>query len=178
MKESGIYVQNVQALEQLDQRMSSSAEAMSDVDKNVNNHLNDVRNTLESQLNIIQQRLDEAEARLQRAQACLRACLASQCVNEYGIVTPSCICEERDVAEAQCEVDKWRGRYERGQQILSECQQEISDYSAGGHSLIMKMGEQQREASSQLCECIGKLYEILEHDVVLHSDVENVQKGK
>lgn len=167
MTRQGAYIRDVHSLEQLKDRIGHSGEAMSNIDANVSNYLNSVRDTLESQLDIIQTRLAEAEANLSIAESALSTCQASQMCNEFGELVPSCTNEECAVEAARVEVEKWRKRYEQGKQIFGECQQEISDYSSGGHALIINMCNQQTSRACQLlCGCIDKLQDILGFGVV------------
>lgn len=166
MAKQGAYIRDVHSLEQLNERIVSSGEAMLNIDADVSNYLNGVRDTLEGQLDSIQMRLEEAEARLNSAENALSVCYASQICNEFGELSPSCSMEESDVESARSEVEKWRMRYEQGQQILGECQQEISSYFSGGHALIINMSKQQTQRACQLLrDCIDKLHDILGLDV-------------
>lgn len=172
MARAGVYVRDVHSLETLTSTIERTGEEMANIDQNVNSYLNEVMGTLERQLNFIQGRLSEAEMRLNVAEVALAACHASQVTNELGMVVPSCDCEERDVADARAEVEKWRGRYERGQQIVSECQREIGDYNGhgGGHSLIRNMSEQQTpKAAEILREHIDRLQDILSSNMVANT---------
>lgn len=167
MAKQGAYIRDVHSLEQLNERIVSSGEAMLNIDADVSNYLNGVRDTLEGQLDSIRMRLEEAEARLNSAENALSVCYASQVCNEFGELSPSCSMEESDIESARSEVEKWRMRYEQGQQILGECQQEISSYSSGGHTLIINMSKQQTQRACQLLrDCIDKLHDILGLDVV------------
>ncbi len=168
MAKQGAYIRDVHSLEQLKERIGHSGEAMSNIDANVSSYFNGVRDTLEGQLDIIQTRLAEAEANLSSAENALSVCQASQAMIEaMGEPGPSCMAEECAVETARVEVEKWRMRYEQGQQILGECQREISDYSSGGHALILNMSNQQTPRACQLLrDCIDKLQDILGSDVV------------
>ena len=167
MAKQGAYIRDVHSLEQLKERIGHSGEAMSNIDANVSSYLNGVRDTLEGQLDSIRMKLEEAEARLNSAENALSVCYASQVCNEFGELSPSCSAEECAVETARVEVEKWRMRYEQGQQILGECQREISDYSSGGHALILNMSNQQTPRACQLLrDCIDKLQDILGSDVV------------
>jgi hypothetical protein len=167
MAKQGAYIRDVHLLEQLKERIGHSGEVMSNIDANVSSYFNGVRDTLEGQLDSIRMRLEEAEARLNSAENALTVCYASQVCNEFGELSPSCSMEEIDVESARSEVEKWRMRYEQGQQILGECQQEITGYASGGHALILNMCNQQTPRVCQLLrECIDKLQDILGFDVV------------
>ena len=170
MAKPGANIRDVNLLEKLNERIEASGEAMANIDVNVSNYLNGVRDTLESQLDSIQDKLDEAEQRLSEAESALSACHASQVViPETGIVTPSCEWEESAVESARMEVEKWRVRYEQGQQIAGECQREISEYNSqgGGHGLILTMsGQHTTKASQLLRSCIDNLQEILNTNMI------------
>lgn len=176
MTQPGIFIRNVQSLERLEDIIGSSSEAMSRIDLNVSNYLNGVREKLEGQLDIIQMKLAEAEARLSEAESALTVCQASQAMALMaGAPGPSCMMEESAVEAARAEVENWRVRYEQGQQIVGECCHEIGEYNgpSGGHSLIMRMCEQQTpKATQQLLDCIAKLQDILGYDVT-----DSVNKG-
>ena len=167
MAKSGAYIRDVLLLEKLNDRIVSSGEAMANIDQNVSNYLNGVQETLESQLDSIQERLRDAETRLMEAENACTVCHASQVCDETGTLVPSCEWEESAVETARMEVEKWRMRYEQGQQILGECRQEISGYSSGGHALIMNMCEQQTPKASQILNgCIDKLQDVLNSNMV------------
>ena len=176
MVDSGAYIRDVHFLEQLDDKIKCSREKMANIEQGVSNYINGVRETLERQLSYIQQRLGEAESNLSNAESALASCQASQTCNELGVIVPSCSIEESEVATARIEVDKWRTRYERGRQILEECQQEISGYHSGGQALIKNMCENQApEASRKLSLCFESLQDILNTNMVstINTDVLN-----
>lgn len=167
MAVSGVYMVDVNLLERLDGSMKYTGEAMMDIDQQVINHINSVMDKLQEQMDYIQQRLSEAEARLRDAENALNVCHASQVyVPEVGIV-PSCMMEECAVDSARMDVEKWQTRYNRGQQIVADCRQEISDYASGGHELIRNMSENQyRSASQRIGVYIEHLQGMLNQDMV------------
>lgn len=167
MAKSGAYIRDVQLLEKLNDQIVSSGEAMANIDQQVSSYIHGVQETLESQLDSIQERLRDAETRLMEAENACAACHASQVCDETGMLVPSCEWEESSVETARMEVEKWRMRYEQGQQILGECRQEITDYSSGGHALIMNMCEHQTPRASQVLNgCIEKLQDVMSSDMV------------
>ena len=175
MAENGTYIRDIQSLEQLNNMIEYSGEAMANIEENVSGYINGVRDVLEKQLEVLQERLENAEKRLQTAEEDLSACEASQEYdedsNEYR---PSCRCEASAVAVARKEVEICRRNYEAGERVLSECKNEIDDYNKpcgiltppGGHCLIKNMREYQApKASEQLRELISKLQDVLNTDV-------------
>ena len=175
MAKSGAYIRDVHLLEELDEQIRSSGEAMASIDLNVCAHLNNVRDSLERQLDTIREKLQEAEQKLSEAENALSSCKASQVLDpETGTFVPSCDCEENAVESARAEVEKWRTKYERGQKILEECQREIGEYNgpSGGHSLIQTMSKDQTPKISQLLrDYIEKLQNILNSDMVVSTKV-------
>jgi flagellar biosynthesis chaperone FliJ len=175
MAKSGAYIIDIHLLERLDEQIGSSGEAMASIDQNVCDHLNTVRDTLERQLDTIREKLQEAEQKLSEAENALSSCKANQVLEpETGTFVPSCDCEENAVESARTEVEKWRTKYERGQQILEECQREIGEYNGpgGGHSLIQTMSKDQTPKVSQLLrDYIEKLQDILNSDMVVSTNV-------
>ena len=166
MAKSGAYIRDVHLLEKLNDRIVFSSEAMVNIDQNVSNYINNVKDTLENQLNIIREKLQEAETRLREAENVCTACHASQVCDESGMLVPSCEWEENAVEDARVEVEKWRTRYDHGQQIFKECQQEITTYSSGGHVLVLNMREQHTPKASQLLRgYVDKLQAILHLDM-------------
>ena len=163
----GTHISDINLLEELINEFKNTSESMLTIDVNVCNHLDSVLNDLQNKLNYIQSRLSQAESALNQAENALNACYASQAAAAAsGTMGPSCMIEENAVQSAQAEVMKWRGRYERGQQIVVQCQQEISDYHGGGQQLIQNMcGNQTSSATKQLQDCIEKLHEILAVDM-------------
>lgn len=170
MARPGIYIQDVQLLTQLHERIIYSGEAMSKIDQNVINYILGVNKTLEKQLHQIQMKLTEAESRLSNAERAEAACHARQHRNKEGNLVPSCSLYENATMKAQKEAEKWRSRYQRAQQIMEECQQETHDYLTGGHNLILNMCEQQMpKASNLLCDCINKLQRILDYNIIFRN---------
>lgn len=165
MARPGAYIRDIQLLEELNNKIVSSGEMMSNIDVGVSNYINGVKDSLERDLNTIQMKLNEAEARLTEAETALSVCQASQAMAlAAGVPGPSCMMEESAVEAARMEVEKWQMRHGQGQRILGECQQEIGEYNGlgGGHSLILAMSEQQTPKASQLlCGCIEKLQDVL-----------------
>lgn len=165
MAKSGAYIRDVHLLEELEERIVSSGEAMSHIDANVSNYLNEVRESLQRQLDFIYDRLNDAQQRLSQAESALRACQASQSTaSAMGMMCPSCVMEEQEVEMARMEVEKWRMRYEQGQQIVEDCGRETEEYngSGGGHNLIQNMCNHQTPKVSQLLHgCIDRLQDIL-----------------
>ena len=178
MAKQGAYISDVHLLEQLNDQIKNSGEAMANINQNVISHLNGVRDNLERQLDYIQTRLSEAEANLSSAESALNACYASQMCNEFGELTPSCSWEESAVDTARSEVEIWRSKYNQGQQIVGECQREISDYQSGGNALIQTMSNQQTPKANQILrDCIGKLEDILHSDVGSSSSIKAAGVG-
>lgn len=180
METSHAYIGDVHTLEVLDGKINATGKAMANIDRNVISHLNDVEQILRRQLDYIHTRLLQAETRFRNAEIALAACIASQYVNKFGVLVPSCSCEKREFSEAQIELEKWRERYAQGKQIFNECLQEISDYNAGGHTLISNMSEQQTPKASQiLCEHIERLQDVLASNMVANTQLktENAPEG-
>ena len=178
MAETGVY-SDVNLLRQLNDQIKRSSEAMANIEQGVSNYLIGVRDTLERQLDSIQMKLSEAEERLRQAENSLTACQASQMCNEFGELTPSCTFEESAVETARNAEMEWRRKYEQGKQIFGECQQEIAEYNAGGQALIHNMDEQRIKASQILQDCIDKLQDMLNSDVVVNdSFIVNAPNGQ
>lgn len=175
MAKSGAYIRDIHLLERLDEQIGSSGEAMASIDQNVCDHLNTVRDTLERQLDTIREKLQEAEQKLSEAENALSSCKANQVLDpETGTFVPSCDCEESAVESARSEVEKWRTKYERGQQILEECQREIGEYNGpgGGHGLIQTMTKDKTPKISQLLQdYTEKLQDILNSNMVASTKV-------
>lgn len=162
-----IYISDVHSLEQLNDMIKYSSKAMANIDQHVIQHIYSVRETLGRQLHQIRMRLDEAEARLAQAERAESACHARQHRNADGDLVPSCSLEEHAAAKARMEAEKWRSKYHQAQQIFDECQQEIADYFSGGHEFIQNMCDQLApKASHTLCDCVGKLQDILSTNVM------------
>mgnify|MGYP006322505581 CR=1 FL=1 len=177
MVEKGVYIRNVQLLEQLNDQITYSGKEMANIDAGVSNYFNSVKNDLDDQLRIIQGKLNAAEERLRSAEEALQACQAMEVVTDIvasmvGVPVNPCMAQECAVEAARIEVEKWRMRYTQGQQILGECQQEIAGYNVGGHALILNMCELQTpKASSKLHDCISKIEDILNTNVNIHSNM-------
>lgn len=175
MAKSGVFIRDVLLLEKLDERIGASGKAMANIGQNVCQYLNDVREELERQLDIIHQKFQDAEQKLNDAENALNYCLSSQVLDPTtGTFVPNCKWEEDVVKAAQSDVEKWSTRYERGQQILEECQHEIGEYNGqgGGRSLILTMSEQQTLKASQLLRgCIENLQEVLNSNMVVCDSV-------
>lgn len=167
MAKNGVYTNNVHSLEQVNERIKRSSEAMASIDAGVVNFFNDVGDTLERQLHCIQTKLEEAEANLHRAESELSYCYSCQYYNRYGNLVPSCSSEKKAVIAARKEVEKWSGNYELGKHIYDEFQQEIIDYQSVGHQHVLNMCEQQTHKASQfLRNCIDKLHDMLNTNVI------------
>lgn len=175
MAEEGMYIRDIRSLEELNNMMEFTGEAMANIEENVSNYLDGVKAVLEKQLDIIRKKLEEAQQRLSEAQSALSSCYASQSYDdEKKEYTPSCHWEERAVSKAQDEVNRWQKKYDEGKRIVDECNGEIDDYNApagilnppGGHYLIRNMCEYQTpEATKQLREFIEEVYDYKQHDV-------------
>lgn len=175
MAEEGAYIRDVHSLEELNNMIEYSGEAMANIEENVSNYIDGVKDVLEKQLNIIRERLEEVKEKLREAEEALSSCEATQEYDEdCGEYKPSCNWERSTVQSAREEVDEWRRKYEEGKRIVSECQSEIDDYNfpgsflypPGGHHLILNMRDNQTpKASQQLRDCIDKLQDILNTDV-------------
>ncbi|MBQ7280653.1 MAG: hypothetical protein IJR13_08035 [Bacteroidales bacterium] len=169
MTNSGAYISDVHLLEELNNVIVSSSESMSNIDANVGSYINGVKESLCRQLDFIQTKLTEAENALSDAETNLNMCQSAQALaSAMGTVGPSCAMEECAVQTARAEVEKWRMRYEQGQQIVGECEREIAEYNgpAGGHALIRTLCEQQTpDASRYLNVCIERLNDILATDM-------------
>ena len=175
MAKHGASVSDVHLLVKLNKIIVSSGEAMASIDQNVCAHLNNVRDNLEKQLDTIREKLQEVEQKLSEAENALSSCKASQVLDpETGTFVPSCDCEESAVESARAEVERWRTKYERGQQILEECQREVGEYNSpgGGHGIIQTMSKDQTPKVSRLLrDYVEKLQVILNSDMVVGSKV-------
>lgn len=181
MTKLGTHISDVILLENLNEQIRSSGEAMSNIDQNVSNYLNGVRESLENQLNILKEKLDEAQQRLSASENALSCCKASQvCDPMTGMLVPDCTCEENAVESDRMDVEKYKDKYEKGERIIEECVREIGEYSGsgGGHSLIHTMCSQQTPKASQLLrDCIDKLQDILNSNMVVSSSNMDVVTG-
>lgn len=171
----GAYIRDVRSLEELNNMIEFTSEAMANIEENVSRYLDGVKNVLDKQLDIIREKLEEAKEKLSEAQDALSSCEASQSYDEEsGEYSPSCHSEEREVESAQREVDRWQEKYDEGKSIVDECQGEIDDYNEpgsviippGGHHLILNMCDRQTpKATQQLQEYIEEVYDYKQHDV-------------
>ena len=179
MAETGVYIHNLDLLERLNNQISLSSKEMANIDDEISNYLNSVKNDLEDQLRTIQEKLNAAKERLRIAEDALQSCQAAQVVTDIissvvGVPINPCMAEESAVESARIEVEKWRMRYEHGQRIVEECQQEIGGYNNGGHALILNMCEQQTpQASQKLRNCIRNIEDILNSEVRIPSELNN-----
>lgn len=170
----GVKIRDVHSLEEMNNIIVYSGEAMANIEENVSSYINGVKVVLDQQLDVIFQKLEEAKDRLQEAEDDLSNCEASQTEDEDGNITPSCSMERGAVQTAREEVEKWQKKYEEGKNIVGECQDEIDDYNysggflspPGGHHLILKMSQEQTpKIGEQLREYIGEAYDVLQQDV-------------
>lgn len=162
MSSSRVDIRDVAMLDELVREFERAGSQMSHIDADVRVHLNNVMDDLQRQLNVIDGRLRDAEHRLTCAQSALSACQASAQAAAAVGMCQTCIFEEQEVAMARMEVEKWRSRYSRGEQIIGQCRQEISGYESGAHQLVERMcNEQTPHVSRQLFEHIDKLQDIM-----------------
>lgn len=174
MAEAGAKILDIHSLENLNKRIISSRESMSDIDGGVVSYLNEVRNTLNDQLEMLKDNLNAAEQRLSASENSLSLCKASQTIDPTtGMIMPDCTSEEMAVENDRMEVEKWRAKCEQGERILAECTREIEDYnsSAGGKAIIQNICELQPKASQFLCDCFEKLQAILKINLVVNDDL-------
>lgn len=173
--EDGVNIRDVHSLEEMNNMIAFTGEAMANIEENVSNYINGVKDVLDQQLDIIRQKLEEAEQELAEAESALSSCEASQSYDEEsGEYTPNCAWEERAVSRARREVEKWQKKYDEGKNIVDECQGEITDYNdpggvispPGGHYLILNMSQSQTpKIGEQLREYIDEAYDVLQQDV-------------
>ena len=168
MANQGAHIRDIHSLEELDEIIKQSGEKMANIEQEVSEYLNSVKEDLERQLDFLREKMEEAEARASKAESALSSCHASQIfVPEMGGYVPSCISEEAEATSTREEANEWRSKYQEGQRIVEECQQEISDYNSsdGGHGLILNMANNQTsKASESLRLCINKLQDIIATD--------------
>lgn len=189
--ESGVNIRDVHSLEEMNNIIAFSGEAMANIEENVCNYIDGVRDVLCQQLEIIRQRLIEAEQELTEAENDLNSCELSQTEDEDGNLTPSCSSERSAVNAARREVETWQKKYDEGQGIVDECQNEVDDYNSpgglleppGGHHLIIDMSQKQTPyIGEQLREYIGEAYDVLRQDVggepVENHEITNPNVGK
>lgn len=173
--EEGNYIRDVHSLEELNNMIAFSGEAMANIEENVSNYMDGVQEVIEQQLEVIREKLEEAQERLDEAEEALSSCESSQKYDEEsGEYRPSCAWEERAVQSARDEVDKWQKKYDEGKRIVDDCKGEIDDYNfpgsftepPGGHYLIENMSQKQTPyIGEQLREYIGEAYDVLQQDV-------------
>lgn len=168
MANQGAHIRDIHSLEELDEVIKQTGEKMANIEQEVSNYLYSVKEDLDEQLDFLREKMEEAEAKWEEAKAALSQCHASQVyVPEMGGYVPTCISEEVEERSAREEAKKWREKFQKGQQIVRDCQQEISNYNSsdGGHGLIMNMvNNQTPKASENLRNCINKLQDILATD--------------
>lgn len=175
MSKEGAYIRDVRSLEELNNIIGFTGEAMANIEENVSNYLNGVQEVLNKQLDYIREQLEEAKERLSEAQEALSSCESSQRRDEEtGEYYPSCSSEQCEVEAAQKVVDEWEKKLDKGTEIADECKNEIDDYNdpggvftpPGGHHLILNMSQKQTpKATQQLQEYIADVYEYRQHDV-------------
>lgn len=173
--EDGVNIRDVHSLEEMNNMVAFSGEAMANIEENVSSYIDGVKSVLDQQLEIIRQKLEESERELAKAESDLSSCEASQSYDEESEeYRPSCSNEERAVSRARREVEKWQKKYDEGKSIVDECANEIDDYNSpgsfldppGGHYLIQNMStEQTPKIGEQLREYIGEAYDVLTQDV-------------
>lgn len=176
--EQGVFIRNIHVLEEMNNMIAFTGEAMANIEENVSNYIDGIRDVLEQQLDIIREHLEEAEEELSEARYALSSCEASQRYDdETGEFFPSCSAEESAVNRAQKEVEKWQKKYDEGKYIVDECKKEIDDYNTpgtpdailfppGGHYLIQNMSQEQTpKIGEQLRDYIGKAHDVLQQDV-------------
>lgn len=171
----GNYIRDIHSLEELNNMIVLSGEAMANIEENVSNYIDGVQKVLEEQLEIIWAKLEEAQERLSEAEEALSSCeLTQEYDEESGEYRPSCAWEERAVQSARAEVDKWQKKYDEGKRIVDECKGEIDDYNSpgsfleppGGHHLIINMSQKQTPyIVEQLREYIIEVYNVFQQDV-------------
>lgn len=170
MANTGAHISNVSLLEDLNNEIEQSGKKMADIERGVSNYLDSVTADLDRQLDFLREKLEEAQQRLSQAEQAASSCHSSQIfVPELGGYVPTCISEEMAVVAAQEEVAEWQHKYQEGQRIVNECQQEIADYNGvgGGRELIMNMANNQTpKAIERLRDCINKLEDIYASNVV------------
>jgi len=173
--EDGVRIRNVHSLEEMNNMIAFTGEAMANIEENVSNYIDGVKDVLDQQLDIIREKLEEAEEKLSEAEDDLSSCEASQEYDEdSGRYRPSCASEERAVRRARREVEKWQKKYDEGKRIVDECQHEIDEYNdpggvlspPGGHYLIINMSQNQTpKIGEQLREYIDEAFDVLQQDV-------------
>lgn len=175
MLEQGVFIRDVHSLEELNNVFEYTSESMANIEENVSGYINGVMAVLEHQLESIREQLEQAQQELSEAEADLSSCESSQeWDDEDGCYRPSCDCERSAVSDARREVDKWQRKYDKGKDIVDQCQREIDDYNApggllsppGGHCLIEYMCDQQTpNITEQLREHIDGVEDVLNSDV-------------
>lgn len=175
MENDGVHIRDINSLEELNNMIEYSGEALANIEENVSNYIDGVQDVLIQQLSIIQEKLDEAKERLSDAEDALSSCLSSQEYDEEShTYHPSCSWQESAVQRARKEVDEWQRKYDAASRIVSECESEISEYNEpggvitppGGHYLIVDMRERQLVwATEQLRDYIDKAKEALNLDL-------------
>lgn len=171
----GVNIRDLSSLEQLNNMIEYSGEAMANIEENVSNYIDKVYEVLEKQLNLIEEQLNKAKEELRAAQDELSACEASQEYDEESKeYHPSCRWEESAVQSARKEVDEWQRKYDEAKRIVDECKNEIEDYNysggllypPGGHYLIVNMRKKQvPHATEQLREHIENAKDVLSLDL-------------
>lgn len=173
--ESGEYIKDFHSLEELNNVLVHTGESMANIEENVSGYINGVKDILDRQLNAIREQLETAQQVLCEAEAELQSCEASQEWDEEDeCYHPSCSCEMSAVSSARREVEDWQRKYDRGKEIVEECQREIDDYNSpggllsppGGHCLIENMCDSQTpKAVEELRIILEKLRNINSIDV-------------
>lgn len=185
MLEQGVYIRDVSSLEELNNVFEYTGESMATIEENVSGYINGVKDVLEHQLDAIREQLERAQQELNEAEADLSACESSQEWDEEDeCYRPSCNCEMSAVNAARREVEEWQQKYDKGKDIVDQCQREIDDYNApggllfppGGHCLIENMCDQQTpNITEQLREHIEGVVDILQSEVGVEVASDDIQ---
>ena len=157
-----INIIDVERINQFRQVIDDTGQTMAEIDWRVVQHLGRVKGILEQKLAYIQRRLNEAEAMLSEAESIESACHARQYTNSNGEIVPSCSVEEHKANRAREIAQKWRGKYNRAQQIYNDCRHEIDSFLMGGHRFMDEMCKRQTPAITQLIDDIyNKMKDII-----------------
>lgn len=130
IKPNGAYISDHRTLTDLGNAIQYIGDCVMKLREAVDDYFKGVEKAMADQIEEFQQKLDIARRLLNTAREALDACLSSRYYDEEKEewVEPNCSCEERDVANAQKEVDRIQKIIENLQSIRNDVECELYKY--------------------------------------------------
>lgn len=188
IKPNSVYISDHRTLVDLGNVIRYTGGCILKLREAVDSYLQGVENAMQNKIEEFYQQLDSAQRVLCVAQQALCACRDSRYYDDEKEewIEPSCSCEERDVANAQKEVNRIQKIIEKLQPVKNEVEHELYEYRqpygiispGGGDGVLQWLGDTHSnnavDRMQKILDVVEKYLRVNIHDINSPLSISNI----